>query len=407
MNGENPAAADSNSDAESGGDADRFEGVEWESLERAGVAAHSRRTRGFGLCVAAVAAAFAYDAAFVADGDPTLTAPFVWDASQLDWLLLAALSAVACYGVAPLLSNPRRRRRYWREFRKNRAAVVGAAYLAVVFGLGLVGPLFVAKPELNVLAQHQPPVYLSAAESTVGTCVGPVVEGACRGTWRYPLGTTGRGKGILASVVYGMRVSLAVGLVAPLLVVAVGTAVGTVAAYSGGVTDELLMRYVDIQMTFPTFFLYLLLLYLYGGTLFLLVVIFGLTSWGSTARVVRSEALQRREEGYVRAAESAGADRWWILREHIVPNVSTTVVTNATLLVPSFILFEAAFSFLGLGDPAVPSWGQVIAAGRSDVATAWWVSTVPGVFLFTTVLALNFVGDALRDALDPRTEGRA
>ncbi|RDI70998.1 ABC transporter permease [Halopelagius longus] len=383
----------------------RFEDVEWETLERAGVAALSRRTVGFGLCVAAVAAAFAYDFALVPDGDPTLSTPFVWEASQLDWLLLVALSAVACYGVAPLLSNPRRSRRYWREFRTNRAAVVGAAYLAVVFGLGLVGPAFVAKPELNVLAQYQPPVFLSATESTVGACVGPVVDGACRGTWRYPLGTTGQGKGILASVVYGMRVSLAVGLVTPLLVVAVGTAVGTVAAYSGGVTDELLMRYVDIQMTFPTFFLYLLLLYLYGGTLFLLVVIFGLTSWGSTARIVRSEALQRREEGYVRAAENAGADEWWIIREHIVPNVSTTVVTNATLLVPSFILFEAAFSFLGLGDPTVPSWGQVIAAGRSDIDTAWWVSTVPGVFLFTTVLALNFVGDALRDALDPRTEG--
>jgi peptide/nickel transport system permease protein len=226
----------------------------------------------------------------------------------------------------------------------------------------------------------------------------------CQGTWQYPLGTTGQGKGIMESVVYGMRVSLEVGLVTPLIIVLIGTTVGTVAAYSGGLVDELLMRYVDIQLTFPTFFLYLLLLYLYGGTLFLLIVIFGITSWGSTARLVRSEALQRREEEYIQAAQSAGASEFWVIRKHLVPNVSNTVITNASLLIPSLILFEAAFSFLGLGDPTIPSWGQVIAAGRSDIDTAWWISTIPGVFLFTTVLALNFVGDALRDALDPRSE---
>lgn len=388
------------------GGADRFEDVEWDSLERSGFDALSARTLGFLLSLVALAGAFAYDVLVVADGDPTLTVPFVWDAAQMDWLLLATLSTLSFYGLYPLYADTRRRRRYWREFRTNRAAVVGAAYLAVVFGVGLVGPWFVAKPELNVFAQYQPPVFLGTAESTVGNCVGPVVEGTCRGTWRYPLGTTGQGKGVLASVVYGTRVSLQVGLVTPLVIVVLGTAVGTVAAYSGGVVDEVLMRYVDLQMTFPTFFLYLLLLYLYGGTLFLLVVIFGLTSWGSTARLVRSEALQRREEGYVRAARSAGADGWWIIRRHLVPNVSNAVVTNATLLVPTLVLFEAAFSFLGLADPTVPSWGQVIAAGRSDVDTAWWISTVPGVVLFATVLALNFVGDAVRDALDPRSEGR-
>lgn len=388
------------------GSPDRFEEVEWDSLERSGFGALSTRTLGYLFSLCALSAAFAYDAVVVAPGDPTLTTPLVWDATQMDWLLLATLSTLAFYGVYPLYADSRRRRRYWREFRRNRAAVLGGAFLAVVFAAGLVGPAVVAEPELNLSAGYQPPVYLGTAESTVGHCVGPVVEGTCRGTWRYPLGTTGQGKDVLASVVYGMRVSLQVGLVTPLIIVALGTAVGTVAAYSGGVVDEVLMRYVDLQMTFPTFFLYLLLLYLYGGTLFLLVVVFGLTSWGSTARLVRSEALQRREEGYVRAAESAGADEWWIIRRHLVPNVSNTVVTNATLLVPTLVLFEAAFSFLGLADPTIPSWGQVIAAGRSDIDTAWWISTVPGVVLFSTVLSLNFVGDAVRDALDPRSEGR-
>lgn len=383
---------------------DRFEDVDWDALERPALAGLSPRTRGYLLSVAAIAALLAYDFLLVADGEPTLAAPFVRDVTQLDWLTLLALTTVAFYGVYPLYDDPRTARRYWREFRKNRVAVYSAGYLAVVFGAGLVGPLLVTKPELNVFAQYQPPAFLATPESTVGTCVGAVENGLCHGTWTYPLGTTGQGKGILSLVIYGMRTSLQVGLITPLIIVVIGTAVGTVAAHFGGGVDEALMRYVDLQQTFPTFFLYLLLLYLFGGTLFLLIVIFGVTSWGSTARLVRSEGLQRRDEGYMRAARSAGASEWWIIRAHLVPNVSNTVITNASLLVPSLVLFEAAFSFLGLGDPTVPSWGGVIASGRSDLDTAWWISTIPGAFLFTTVLALNFVGDALRDALDPRSE---
>jgi peptide/nickel transport system permease protein len=389
---------------------DRFEDIDWDDLQRSGFDVLTAQTAGFLVSMGLLALVLAYDYFLVAGGDPTVSVAtpfdweFVWDVTQLDWLLVATLLTVAFYAVYPLYDNPRMTRRYWREFRKNRAAVVSGVYLVLVFGLGLVGPLFVSKPELNVLATYQPPVFLSVPQSTVGTCVGPLGDGMCQGTWQYPLGTTGQGKGIMKSVVYGMRVSLEVGLVTPLIIVLIGTTVGTVAAYSGGLVDELLMRYVDIQLTFPTFFLYLLLLYLYGGTLFLLIVIFGITSWGSTARLVRSEALQRREEEYIQAAQSAGASEFWVIRKHLVPNVSNTVITNASLLIPSLILFEAAFSFLGLGDPTIPSWGQVIAAGRSDIDTAWWISTIPGVFLFTTVLALNFVGDALRDALDPRSE---
>ncbi|WP_089879513.1 ABC transporter permease [Halogeometricum limi] len=383
---------------------DRFEDIDWDDMQRSGLDSLTTQTAGFLASLGVVALLLVYDYVVVANDGPTFTTPFEWDVTQLDWLLVVTLLTVVFFAVYPLYDNPRMSRRYWREFRKNRAAVVSGVFLVGIFGLGLVGPLFIAKPDLNVLAQYQPPVFLSVPESTVGTCVGPVSDGMCHGTWQYPLGTTGQGKGIMKSVIYGMRVSLEVGLITPLIIIIIGTAVGTVAAYSGGIVDELLMRYVDIQLTFPTFFLYLLLLYLYGGTLFLLIVIFGITSWGSTARLVRSEALQRREEEYIQAAQSAGASEFWVIRKHLVPNVSNTVITNASLLIPSLILFEAAFSFLGLGDPTVPSWGQVISAGRSDIDTAWWISTIPGVFLFTTVLALNFVGDALRDALDPRAE---
>jgi peptide/nickel transport system permease protein len=201
-----------------------------------------------------------------------------------------------------------------------------------------------------------------------------------------------------------MRVSMQVGLIATFVSVTIATAVGVTAATVGGWVDEALMRYVDVQQTFPTFFLFLFLAYLYGGSLFALVVIFGVTGWGGIARIVRSEALQRREADFVRAARSAGASKFHVIRRHIVPNVSNSVVTAATLNIPFLVLSEAALSFIGLGDVALPSWGQTIAAGRGDLATAWWISTVPGVFLFATILAFNFLGDALRDALDPRTE---
>jgi peptide/nickel transport system permease protein len=241
---------------------------------------------------------------------------------------------------------------------------------------------------------------------TTTTTVGGTSESLCHGTWQHPLGTTSEGKDILVLLVLGMRVSMKVGLVTMMLVITLGSLVGTTAAYFGGYVDELLMRYVDLQATFPSFFLFLILSYLFTPSLVMLIVLFGILGWEGTARLVRSEALQRAEEEYVRAAENAGASDGWIIRRHILPNVSNTVITNATLLIPGFILLEAALAFLGLTDPSVSSWGKTISAGRGDLSSAWWIATIPGVFLFFTILAFNFLGDALRDALDPRSEGR-
>jgi len=381
-----------------------FEDVDWSTVG-GGRAVLSRRDRGALASVAVVAAAFAYDLLVLPSGTPLVPGPLPWDLSQLDWLFVLSLVLSAWYVVVPLARNRRLTRHYWRQFRKNRLAVASLAYLGVVFAVGTAGPILLAKPELALTKQYQPPLFVGVDPSVPIRCVGPVVEGACRGTLAHPLGTTSDGKDILVLVVYGMNVSIRIGLIVPLIVITVGTTVGTVAAYAGGMVDEVLMRYVDVQQTFPAFFLFLLLTYIFGGSLFLFVLIFGFFGWESIARLVRSEALQRREEQYVRAAVGAGAGTAYVIRRHLVPNVSSTVITATTLLIPSFILFEAALSFLGLGDPTVPSWGQVIAAGRSDLDTAWWISTFPGFFLFFTILAFNFVGDALRDALDPRSEG--
>jgi peptide/nickel transport system permease protein len=391
-----------------------FEEIDWDVVG-------SRRTtwgrRRIGLLavLATLAALFVYDV-LVATPRPTVSVDVagplvgvfgdraVWDVTQLDWLFMLTLVALAFYVVVPMYDNPRLTRHYWREFRRNRLAVASLGFLVGIFVVGMVGPLVLPRPELDLLAQYQPPVYTTVDASVPIQCTGEVVDGRCRGTWAYPLGTTADGKDLLVLVVLGMQVSMKIGLISALLVVTIGTAVGTLAAYRGGLVDEVLMRYVDIQLVFPAFFLYLLLIYLFGGSLFLFILVFGLTSWGGVARLVRSEALQRNEEPYVLAARGAGANTRYVIRRHLVPNVSSTVITAATLLIPGFILFEAALSFLTLGDPSVPSWGQVIANGRSDLATAWWISTLPGFFLFFTILAFNFVGDALRDALDPRSE---
>jgi peptide/nickel transport system permease protein len=382
---------------------DTFESVDWDETGSR-LSTLSRRDRGALAAGLALVAAFLYDYLLLPASRPTVTVPVEWNVTQLDWLFVTTLLALLFYVAVPLYGNRRLTAYYWREFKKNRLAVLSLAYLLVVFAIGVVGPLLLEKPTLALDQAHQPPAYLSVDSAVPANCLGEVVDGRCRGTMAHPLGTTGDGKDILVLVIYGMQVSMKVGLISTLLVVTIGTTVGTVAAYGSGLVDELLMRYVDIQLVFPAFFLYLLLTYLFGGSLFMFIVIFGLTGWGSIARLVRSEALQRAEEEYITAARSAGAGTLYVIRRHLVPNVSNSVITAATLLIPGFILFEASLSFLSLGDPTVPSWGQVIATGRSDLSTAWWISTFPGVFLFTTILAFNFMGDALRDALDPRQE---
>ncbi len=324
----------------------------------------------------------------------------------IDWLSLLALSTL---GAALWRLPAREAKRYWRRFRRDRAALAGAAVLGVVALLGAFGPLLAPRPRVVPGRALQPPLFFPVESSVPLRCLGATtVSGGrklCHGTLTHPLGTTGSGTDLLALVVAGARVSLQVALVTTAIVATLGTLVGTTAAYAGGAVDELLMRYTDLQATLPSFFLFLLLSYLFEPSLLLLVCLFGALGWENTARLVRAEALQRVTEPYVRAAEAAGAGRWWILRTHVLPNVSNSVVVNVTLLVPAFVLLEASLSFLGLTAPSVPSWGRTVAAGRGDLTTAPWVATVPGLALFVTVLALNFVGDGLRDALDPREAG--
>jgi peptide/nickel transport system permease protein len=310
-----------------GGEPDTFESVDW-SETGSRLSTLSRRDRGAIVAGLALVAAFVYDYAVLPASRPTVTVPVEWNVTQLDWLFVTTLLALLFYVVVPLYANRRLTAYYWREFRKNRMAVLGLGYLLVVFLIGVVGPLVLDKPDLAVRQAYQPPAFVGVDASVPVNCLGPVVDGQCRGTMAHPLGTTGDGKDVLVLVVYGMQVSMKVGLISTLLVVTIGTTVGTVAAYGGGLVDEALMRYVDVQLVFPAFFLYLLLTYLFGGSLFMFIVIFGLTGWGSIARLVRSEALQRAEEAYVTAARGAGAGTFYVIRRHLVPNVSNSVAAD-------------------------------------------------------------------------------
>lgn len=394
-----------------------FEEIDWDRLH-AESTRFTKRKIGLYLSLAALVGLFVWDYVFRTEEaaidleNVPLMGELYWNVAPEEYLYILTLILGFFFVIIPLYENKRMTMHYWRQFRKNKAAVVSLIFLAIIFALGTFAPIFLEPPPLDLTIRNQPPIgFTIETFHTGGYCVGEAqpIPGEsysmCPGTWDHPFGTTQEGKDILIMVIYGMQVSMQIGLVASLVVIVLATITGTAAAYFGGLVDEVIMRWVDIQITFPAFFLYLLLVYLFGGSIFLIIIIFGGLGWGGVSRIVRSEALQRREEEYIQAAKASGAGSAWIMRRHLVPNVSNSVITAASLLIPGFILAEAALAFLALGDPTIPSWGKVIADGRNYLETAWWIATIPGFFLFFTVLGFNFLGDALRDALDPRLEG--
>lgn len=328
---------------------------------------------------------------FVYLDSPVLKA---WDITAVDYMFLVTLAVLFFNVVVPLYQNPRLTKYYWRQYRKNRMAVYSSWVVIAIGLMGLIGPLLLDPPQLSLVDRYMPPVGITARPQGE-----PVT-----GTWAYPLGTNHQGQGMLKLLVYGARVSLQIALIATLIATTLGALVGATGAFVGGLVDEVLFRYVDVQSVFPVFIFLLYLVFLFGAELYYIILIYGFFSWEGTARLVRAEALQRTEEAYVQAAEAAGASKSWIIVRHIIPNVSSTVVTVATLQLPIFVLGEAALAFLGFSEPGIFSWGTTIAGGRGDLATAPWISTIPGFFLFFFVLCINSMGDALTDAVDPRGE---
>jgi peptide/nickel transport system permease protein len=223
----------------------------------------------------------------------------------------------------------------------------------------------------------------------------------------FALGSDRLGRDVLSRLLYGARISLAVGVLALALALTLGIAVGGIAGAAGGVIDLVLMRAVDAMLAFPALLLALVAAALFRSSLVTLVLILGGTAWMSVARLVRGEVLAVKERDFVLAARAAGQRPLAILWRHLLPNSMTPVAVDASLRIGDLILVEAALSFLGLGvQPPTPSWGSMIADGRDALGSAWWAAVFPGVAIALAVVAFNLLGDGLRDRQDPRLSGR-
>ncbi len=219
----------------------------------------------------------------------------------------------------------------------------------------------------------------------------------------HPLGTDHLGRDLLSRMLYGGRVSLLVGLAGVLLAGAFGVTVGLTAGYVGGWAETAAMRLVDVQLAIPTMLLAMGMMATLGPSLPNVIVVMGVTSWIVYARTARAVTLVLKQLQYVDAATCCGAAHSRILFRHILPNAWTPIIVIATQQAAQLVLLEASLSFLGIGvPPQIPTWGRMIAEGRNYLTSAWWLSTLPGLALMVTVLALNFFGDGVRDTLDPK-----
>lgn len=308
----------------------------------------------------------------------------------------ASLSADAPAVAAA--ASPRKRQRFspwqeaWRRFRRHRLALVSSVALLLIVAVVLLGPFVWRVPinEIDFAAKLEGP------------------------SWAHPLGTDDLGQDLLARLIYGGRISIAVGVAAMFVAIFVGVLVGALAGMSSGRVDAALMWVTDLFLSLPQLPLLLLVIYLFrdsvkgvlgveGGAFVLIVAVIGGTRWMSAARLVRAQFLSLREKEFVEAARALGASRIRQVTQHILPNALGPVIVVATIDIAAAIIAESTLSFLGLGFPSdVPTWGSVLRDAKDylDIAPHW--ALFPGALIFVTVLAINFIGDGLRDALDPR-----
>ncbi|MFC3478354.1 ABC transporter permease [Halobacterium litoreum] len=385
----------------------KFTSIDW-SDESGGWRSVRYRSVGLVAALLLVAALFTYD--YVA-APRELFAFMDWDVTRMDWLFLVSTVLFVRYALVPLAVSRERSSTYVREFVRRPAGVLSLGYILFFGVMGLVGPEWFGLARVDFYAKVQPPVFTSVNTGNIRAynCVGKVAGNQCHGTWQYPLGTTRVGEDVAKVIVYAIRIGLKLALSAAMIMVVVATAVGTAAGYFGGWVDDVLMRYVDVQQTVPAIVVYIILSTMYlGKGLFALALVFGLLDWGGIARLVRSEVLQRRTDGYVRAAQAAGASDLHVVRKHVIPNSTATIVTALTRQIPLLILAQVALAYLKLNSVAFRSLGEVLMRGLSANPVPWhqrwWVTGFITLFLVVTVVSFNVFGDVVRDVLDPQEE---
>jgi peptide/nickel transport system permease protein len=281
----------------------------------------------------------------------------------------------------------RRRRsaeRVWALFRKNKLGMTGLVILIGFILIAIFAPL------------------LAAPETLKATC-------ECNGvpysppSLEFPFGTDNFGRSVLSLTIWGARPSLIIGLLATAIAMGLGSIIGIVAGYFGRWPETVLMRLTDWFLVIPFLPLAIVLASILGQSLGVIIFVIGVTSWPSTARIVRAQVLSVKTRPYVERGQALGAGTWHLVSRHILPNVVTPAIIIATFGVAAAIIGEATLSFLGVGiQPPTPTWGNMLADGRAYVASAWWLATFPGLAIMLTVLSINVIGDWLRDYLDPR-----
>jgi peptide/nickel transport system permease protein len=268
-----------------------------------------------------------------------------------------------------------------RAIVKNNLALVGLIILVPMFFCAFFAP---------VIVPHNP------VEPDLKNILSPP-------SLTHPFGTDTLGRDVFSRVLYGSRISLLVGFVSVGIATMIGIFLGSISGYYGGVLDEIIMRFVDLMMCFPTFFLILAVIALLEPSIWNIMIVIGLTSWMGIARLVRAEILSIKGKEFVLAAKAQAFSEKRIIFRHVLPNAITPVYVVATLGIGGAILTESALSFLGIGvQPPTPSWGNILTQAKDNIEVAWWLSLYPGLAIFLTVMGYNLLGEGLRDIFDPR-----
>ncbi len=272
-----------------------------------------------------------------------------------------------------------------QQFKQSRSFQLGVIIVGILIFIAIFGGLFAP------YNMHQ---------LTDSLRVPPLTE-------NHFLGTDALGRDILSEIIYGTRTSLIIGFVAALISAVIGVFIGAIAGYFGGRVDQVLTEFMNIFVMTPSFFLILIIIAFFGSSIINVMIIIGLTGWTGNARLMRGQAKSLRERTFIKASEVIGFNKFSVLNRHIIPNAMYPIIANTIMNISGAILTEAGLSFLGLGDPNVVSWGQIISHGRAHLTNAWWISTFPGIMIVITVLGLFLIGDGINNMMSPKMQKRA